>query len=333
MVKPFEKEARNSGISVINYSRTDVKESKPKTPKECFKLLNQHGVTWINISRKNKETIDQICDYFKIHPLIQENILSKSQRLKVEEFTDHLFIVLKRIQPNGDIVKAGHVSLIVGKNYLISFQDNDEDDFSKVKEEIRTNKGKIRSEGPDYLVYRIMDGIIDQTFSIMEKTGEKVESIENELVANPQQSILNKIRALKKEVIFIRRSIWPLRDISTWLQRGESTFVKKTTIPYFREIYDHTVQVIEAIELDRETAAEMTDIYLLSISNKTNEVMKVLTIIATIFIPLTFVTGVYGMNFPHMPEMSWTWGYQLIWIVMIVLGITMMIYFKKKKWF
>jgi magnesium transporter len=217
------------------------------------------------------------------------------------------------------------------ENFVISFQENIGDVFDPVRERVRKGKGRIRKMGSDYLTYTLLDAIVDSYFSVLEKIGEKVESLEEDLVESPEPETLQVIHHMKRELVFLRRSIWPLREIVGSLGKGESSLIDEKTIIFYRDVYDHTIQVIDTIETCRDIVSGMMDLFLSSVSNRMNEVMKMLTIIATIFIPLTFIAGIYGMNFEYMPELKYHWGYPLIWIVMVVIGILMVFWFKRKK--
>jgi magnesium transporter len=216
---------------------------------------------------------------------------------------------------------------------VISFQEGKEGDvFNPVRERIRSGKGLIRKMGSDYLVYSLIDTIVDNYFLILENLGEKIELLEEELTAHPTTTTIREIQKFKNEMIFLRRVVWPLREVVSCLGRKESALIKETTEVYLRDVYDHTVQVMDTIEVYREMLSGMVDIYLSSVSNRLNSVMKVLTIIATIFMPLTFIAGIYGMNFKYMPELEWRWGYPAVWLIVIIIGVSMLVYFKKKKW-
>jgi len=224
------------------------------------------------------------------------------------------------------------VSLILGSNYIISFQEDEGDVFDPIRERIRSDRGRIRKMGADYLTYSLIDAIVDNYFLVLEKIGEKIEDIEDELVKNPTPEVLQSIHHLKRELIFLRKSVWPLREVISKLERWESPLIDKSIDIYLRDVYDHTIQVIDALETFRDMLSGMLDIYLSSVSNRMNEVMKVLTIIATIFIPLTLIAGIFGMNFRFMPELQWQWSYPLVLLVMLSLGILMVHYFRRKKW-
>ena len=270
-----------------------------------------------------------------LHPLVLEDIVNTDQRSKMESFEDYIFIVLKipfYDEQNSEI-KIEQVSLVLGSNFVISFQEIENPIFNPVKERLKNPKSSIRKYGADYLAYCLIDIIIDNHFSIIENLEKDVESIEEDLLMNPSKETLQAIHKLKREMIFLRNSVWPLREVISSLERTESELIKKTTEIYLRDAYDHTIQVIESIETLREMITGMLDVYLSSVSNQLNKIMMLLTIIGTIFIPLTFITGIYGMNFKYMPELYWRWSYPLVLFVMLIIGISMLIYFKRKKWF
>src|SRR3989344_6762782 len=261
-----------------------------------------------------------------------EDIAHTMQRPKKEDFENYIYIVVKMLHFDADAVDVEQVSLILGENFVISFQEREGDVFDAVRERIRSGKGVIREKGADYLTYRLLDALVDNYFVILEKVGDSIESLESELLTNPTLGTLKKINSLKRELIFLRKSVWPLREVVGGVEKGESRLIKKGTLIYFRDVYDHTIQIIEAVETFRDMLSGMTDLYLSTVSNRMNEIMKVLTIIATIFIPLTFVVGVYGMNFQYMPELSWKYGYFLVLALMLAIFGGMMLYFRGKKW-
>jgi len=280
------------------------------------------------------EIIEKLGKQFELHSLILEDILHTEQRPKYEDFDKYIFIVLGMLSFNEEIqaVESEQVSLILGANFVISFQERTGDVFEPIRDRIRNAKGRIRKMGPDYLAYALTDAIVDSYFAILEKVGEKIESMEEELVSDPTEKTLHQIHTMKREMISLRRSVWPLREVISGMQKSESSVIKELTEIYLRDVYDHTIQIIDTIESFRDMVSGMLDIYLSSISNKMNAVMKVLTIIATIFIPLTFVAGIYGMNFEHMPELKWKWAYPGVWVVMLVITGIMLTYFRRKKW-
>ncbi|MBI4691619.1 MAG: magnesium/cobalt transporter CorA [Nitrospirae bacterium] len=323
-------------IAVIDYDESNFYEKEFKSVEECFIFKERPAVTWINIDGIHHiETLEKIGDCYGIHPLILEDILNTDQRPKIEDFGNYVYIVLKMLYLNdkGNDIVSEQVSLILGENFVISFQEGLEGDvFNNIRERLRSGKGKIRKMGADHLAYSLIDSIVDNYFIILEKLGERVEFLEEKLVSNPTTDILQSIHHLKREMIFLRKSVWPLREVISFLEREDCALIDKTTRPYFRDVYDHTIHVIDTIETFRDIISGMLDIYLSSISNRMNAVMKVLTIIATIFMPLTFLAGVYGMNFKYMPELEWQWGYPLALLLMLMIAAVMLLYFKRKKW-
>jgi magnesium transporter len=330
-----EKKAEEVKITVIDYDEAGFQELHFDSIEACFVFKGRPSVTWINVEGLHDvANIQKLGDCYGFHPLILEDILNTDQRPKIEDFDAYLYIVLKMLH-NGESTQtvAEQISLILGPNYVISFQEGIEGDvFNSIRERIRTGKGRIRSMGADYLAYSLIDAIVDNYFVIIEKMGERIEDLEDELVKDPVTRTLHEIHTLKREMIFLRKAVWPLREVINFLERGESSLIKGSTAIYLRDVYDHTIQVIDAIETSRDMLSGMLDIYLSSISNRMNEIMKFLTIIGTIFIPLTFIVGVYGMNFEHMPELKWRWGYFGLWGVMAGLAVFMLFYFRKKKW-
>ena len=331
-----EKKVEKTIITLFNYDELHFLEKVIKTPEECLEFKDKLSISWINVEGIHEtEIVEKIGKSFGVHLLAMEDILNTDQRPKIEDFDKNLFIVLKMLTYNdltSEIVTE-QVSLILGSNFLISFQEGIEGDvFNPIRERIRGNKGKIRKMGADYLLYRLTDAIIDNYFIILEKTGGKIEALEAELLTNITPETMHKIHHLKRELIFLRKSVWPLREIISWLLREETFLIKQPTRIFFRDVYDHTIQVMDSIETFRDMLSSMLDIYLSNINNKINTVMKFLTSIATIFMPPTFIVGIYGMNFKHMPELDWEWGYPFVMILMATIATSMLIYFKKKKW-
>lgn len=322
-------------VTIIDYDEVQFEETEVSTVEECFPYKEKPTTTWINIDGIHKtEVIEGIGQQFDLHPLLLEDIVNTGQRPKMEDFGNYIFLVLKmlRYADENHEVEAEQVSLILGSNFVISFQEREGDVFGTIRERIKKGKGRIRKAGADYLAYALIDAIVDNYFIVLETLGEEIDDIEEELTRNPTLKMLHKIRILKKEMIFLRKSVWPLREVVSGLQRGESALIQQSTQVYLRDVYDHTIQVIDTVESFRDMLSGMLDIYLSSISNKMNEIMKVLTIFAAIFIPLTFVAGIYGMNFEFMPELKWHWGYPAILIVMATIATALLVYFKRKKW-
>jgi len=341
LVHVGEKRTAKVKITVIDYDEKNFEEKEVKKVEECFPFKDKPTVTWINVDGVHQlDIIEKIGKHFDLHPLILEDIVNTGQRPKMEDSEGYIFIVLKMLyhSEKDDEIKAEQISLILGKNFVLSFQETEGDVFDFVRERIKNSKGRIRRVGADYLIYALLDAIVDNYYIILEKIGEKVEVMEEELVSNPVPETLQAIHNMKREMIFLRKSVWPLREVISGLQRGESKLIQKSTNIYLRDMYDHTIQVIDTIETFRDMISGMLDIYMSSVSNKMNEVMKVLTIFAAIFIPLTFVAGLYGMNFSpdaspfNMPELSFYWGYPVALFAMAVIGGIMLMYFRRKKW-
>ena len=335
LVYTGEKKTEEVRITIMDYDESQFQEKEAKKVEDCFPFKDKPTVTWINIDGIHKlDIIEKIGTHFNLHPLVLEDIVNTAQRPKMEDFTDYIFIVLKMLQFDEHENKTAveQVSLILGSNYVISFQESEGDVFNSIRERIRSNKGRLRKMGPDYLAYCLIDAIVDSYFAILENYGERIEDIEDTVVANPTPETLHSIHSLKGEMIFLRKSVWPLREVINRLERWESPLVSNSLDIYLRDIYDHTIQIIDAIETFRDMLSGMLDIYLSSISNRMNEVMKVLTIIATIFIPLTLITGIYGMNFKFMPELEHPWGYPMAYLIMFTISILMLAYFRRKKW-
>jgi magnesium transporter len=336
MIHVGEKRTERVKISLIRYDRQDFEIFEDISPDECKVHAVSNQVAWINVTGiHDLKIVEALGGIFDIHPLVLEDIVHAGQRPKVEDHDRYLFIVLKMLMyaREQEEVLAEQVSLIVGKNYVLSFQETAADVFDPVRKRIFKGKGrKMRNSGSDYLAYALMDSIVDQYFTILEYYGEKVETLQEEVLSSPTPDTLGTIQSSKRDMIFLRRSVWPLREAMSIMERGGSSLISQEVVLYIRDVYDHTIQVIDGIETFRDTLAGTLDIYLSSVSNKMNEVMKVLTIIATIFIPLTFIAGIYGMNFENMPELKWWWGYPAVMLVMLGLGLVMLIVFKRKHW-
>ncbi len=328
--------SQGSKITVIEYNEPHFQEKVVAAIEDCFPHKDEPTVTWINLDGLNNlEILEKLREKFGIHPLVLEDILTMDQRPKMEDYGGYIYFVLKMLNYNNtaDKVDIEQVSFILGNNFLVSFQEIEGDVFDVVRGRIRNGKGRIRKEGADYLAYALIDAVVDNYFLILEKLGEKIEALEEDLTINASSIVLKNIHLLKREMIYLRKSVWPLREAVGGLQRSESPLIKKTSCVYLRDVHDHTIQIMDTIETMRDMLAGILDIYLSIISNKMNEVMKVLTVIATIFIPLTFIVGVYGMNFKYMPELEWHAGYFMVWGLMITVGGLMFYYFKRKQWF
>ncbi|MBC8420028.1 MAG: magnesium/cobalt transporter CorA [Desulfobacteraceae bacterium] len=330
-----EERTEKARIDFIDYDENRVEEMADVTLEACLPFKALPTVTWVDVTGiHDTNIIEEIGKAFGIHPLILEDIVHSGQRPKMEDMGDYLYIVLKMLIHNSkeDGFEVEQVSLIVGSNFVISFQEKEGDVFQSIRQRIRKGKGRSRKSGSDYLAYTIIDAIVDNYFIILEDMGEKIEGLQEDVISRPDPSNLKVIQDTKRHLVYLRRSIWPLREAISSMQRSESPLIGESIGPYMGDVYDHTIQVIETIETLRDTVSGTLDIYLSSMSNKLNEVMKVLTMIATIFIPLTFIAGVYGMNFKHMPELEWKWSYPVLWIAMVLLGSLMLIGFRRKKW-
>ena len=323
-------------LAVFDYDGTILHESAAESLASCLQRKQAPTITWVNVDGlQDVGTVEKIGQGFGVHPLAIEDILNTETRAKFEPYDDHLFLVVKMLRwdETNQAVVAEQVSFVLGSNFVLTFQEQGGDVFDSVRERLRNNQGRLRRMGADYLVYRLLDAIVDNYFIILEKLDDRIEELEEELTEAPTTATLQHIHRLKREMIFLRRAVWPLREVAGGLARAESDLVGRETRLFLRDIYDHTVQVVETVETFRDLLAGMLDVYLSNVNNRMNAVMKVLTIIATIFIPLTFIAGVYGMNFHYMPELAWRWGYPLVVLGMLAIGAGMLVAFKRRGWF
>ncbi len=334
-----KKYLKEEELASLKWNKANVSESVESGTSEKVSALNKVSVltkvSWLNVDGLAKiEVIEKIGEVFKLHPLVLEDILNTGQRTKVEDYNDYLFVVLKMIIVDEITkeLKSEQISIVLIDNYIITFKETGENVFENVKNRIQAGKGNIRKFGKDYLLYALIDTIVDSYFVILEQFGNKIDDAEDDLMREPRREILQEIHNLKREMLFLKNSLWPLREVISILIRSEDIFISHSTIIYFRDVYDHTIQIIDTIEVYRDILSGMLDTYLSSISNKTNEIMKVLTILSTIFIPITFLAGVYGMNFEYLPELKWWWSYGAFWFVSITSTVLMLRFFRKKKW-
>lgn len=322
-------------ITVIDYNKSILNRRTIKTIEELLPYKATDTVTWVIIDGlKDVSVIDAIGYYFDIHALVLEDILNTHQRPKFEEFDDYLYIVLKAmaLAANEFNVEYEQVSLLLLKKFVFTFKEKPDTLFDPIFNRLNNDKSNLRNLGTDYLTYVIMDSIVDEYFTLQDTFDELIEDVEDQLLTNPSSQTLSTIQKIKRELIFLRRTVSPMRELLSAIQRSESSLLDIKTKRYFGDVYDHVIRVTEAMESYRDLITGMLDIYLSSVSNKMNETMKVLTIFASIFIPLTFIAGVYGMNFEYMPELKWRWGYPTLWAIFIGVSVFLLRFFKKKGW-
>lgn len=337
-----ERRVEEVKITIHDYDDEHFESIEIDDIEECKPYLENPSKTWIRVwGLHDLEKLKSIWSYFNLHPLVQEDIVNTSQRPKVEEYEDNIFFILRMLRYTGgeqNRLDSEQISIVLGENYVLSFQESDTPHFAPVLERLKVVGSRLRRYGPDYLTYALIDTVVDYYFKVLIELGERMEIIEEELLENPTDDTFQKIHLVRREAIFFRKSVWPLRDVINSVIRDESRFIDESIKVYLRDVYDHMVQIIDNIENYRDMIMGMHDMYMSQVSNKMNEVMKVLTIIATIFIPITFIAGVYGMNFDpaaspyNMPELSWYWGYPAAWASMILVAAIMIFYFKRKDW-
>ncbi len=335
LVPAPEKKSEKSRMTLIAYDQEHYLKKEIDTLEEALPLNDSPAVTWINIDGLHDlGLIESVGRQFGVHPLTQEDIVTIGQRPKAEEFDDYVYIVFKMLSYRDDLdqVKSEQISIVLGPNFLISFQETSGDVLAPVRERIEKGKGRIRRAGSDYLAYALIDAVVDHYFLVLESFGEKIEDLEAELLSDPTPKSLQHLYAMKRNVIFFRKQVWPIRELLNRLIKEETPLIDESVDVFLNDVYDHTIQVIDTIESFRDLMAGLLDIYLSTISNRMNEVMKMLTIMATIFIPLTFIAGIYGMNFEYMPELKWRWAYPALWGAFISIFLGMLAWFKYKKW-
>jgi len=335
LVHVGEEKAEAVRITVIDYDEQSFQEKQVTNIEECFEFKTTPTITWVNIDGiHNIEIIEKIGRHYELHPLLLEDIVTTWQRPKFEDFEKYLFIVIRMLNYNEQkqAIESEQMSLVLGKNFVISFQETIGDVFDQIRDRIRTGKGRHRKMGADYLSYSLIDAIVDNYFAILERVGEKIDAMQEDLVAERMEKTAEEIIKFKKEILQLRKSIWPLRELISGLQRSETELISEPTRVYLRDVYDHAVQVIDTVEGFRDMVSMTLEAYVSAISNNLNAIMKVLAVIATIFMPLSFIASLYGMNFKYMPELHWRWGYPVVLIVMVVATAGMVLYFRKKKW-
>jgi len=328
-------------ISLIDYSDTQLEEIEEITPEACLAYLDRPTTTWIHIQGDaDPDTLNELGRTFNLHDLALEDIINSGQRPKTELYDEQLFVILSHPILEDDYGGTEQVSLFLGTNVIFSFHDGKHDPFGPVRKRLRKHTGRIRQKGPDYLLYTLIDLVIDQCFPVLDRFGSELEEVEEELLENPTKETMQRLHELKRDALLLRRMLWPQREVINHLMQDGEYPIDTEIKLYFRDCYDHTIQIMDLLETYRDMTTGMLDLYLSSVNNKMNETMKVLTVIATIFIPLTFIAGIYGMNFGNktdspwaMPELNWYYGYPLIWIVMIAIGGGLLYLFKRKEWF
>ena len=331
-----QKRIEKTKLDLISFTPGTCSEQVLWDLEACRDLKNVSAVHWLNVcGLHDVEIIEKIGGIFGIHPLVLEDIVTIGQRPRMEDYGDYLYIVIKMLyrDPDTQQILSEQLSIIVGAFGIITFQEVAGDVFAPIRERIRSDKGRVRKSGPDYLTYRLLDAIIDNYFIVIEKVSDDVEQIEDEIMDKPERTVVHEIHQIRRDLIFLRKALWPVREIVSGLEKSESELVAQSTEIFLRDAYEHTIQVIDTVETLRDTLSSALDVYLSSMSNRMNEIMRVLTVMSTIFIPLTFIVGVYGMNFKHMPELTWRYGYAGVWMVMGLTALGMCIFFRRQKWF
>jgi magnesium transporter len=292
------------------------------------------GILWVDVNGiHDADIIGRIGTVFGLHPLLLEDVLNANQRPKLEEHGEHLFLVLRMLLAGADhTVEMEQVSVVLGARYVLTFQERSRDTFDPVRRRLAEPASRLRQQGADFLAYALVDTIVDNYFAVLEGIGDRIEELEDIVVAAPDREALTAIYEVKRTLAELRRAIWPLRDALGTLARGDSPRVTAPTLPYLRDVADHAIRTLDTIETYRDTAATLIDMYMSSVSNRLNDVMRVLTVIATVFIPLTFIVGIYGMNFAYMPELAWRWGYPGVWAVMVGTVLGLLVFFRRRGW-
>ncbi|WP_430468523.1 magnesium/cobalt transporter CorA [Winogradskyella ouciana] len=335
LVYTGKKSDKDFQVECFDYTKDDIEETILLNIEDAVNYKDTDSVTWINVDGlQHIDKIEDIGKQYDLHPLVLEDIVNTTQRPKIDEYEDYLFVVLKMLyyDANEEIV-IEQVSFVLGKNYVLTFQEAEGDVFGTIRERLRYANGRIRGLKSDYLLYALIDAVVDNYFSIIETLGNKIEDLETELFTGHAREDVNiEVQQLKREILKVRRAIFPLREIINRIEKGDHPLIYKRTITYYRDIYDHLIQVSENIDIYREMIWSLMDMYMTTISNKMNEVMKVLTIMSSIFIPLSFLAGLYGMNFEYIPELKYRYGYFVLLGVMFTIFIGLLIYFKRKNW-
>ncbi len=323
-------------LDVIHVDEGGVRQSFPASADDCAVYVDAPGLTWINLDGLHDPAcVTRLGELFQLHPLVLEDIVHTGQRPKLDELDDALFVVLKmlRYDEKERTIEDEQVSFVLRGNLLLTFQEKGGGDvFGEVRKRLLSGTGKLAKSGPDYLMYGLIDALVDNYFVVLERMGDDIEEVEEALLDAPTPGELETIHGLRREALFLRRFVWPLREVLARLEKGGSPFIQDATIPYLRDLYDHTIQVMDTVETFRDMLSGMLDLYLSNVSLKLNETMKVLTMISTIFIPLSFLASLYGMNFRYMPELETRYGYFVVLGVMACTVAGMVLFFRRKGW-
>ncbi len=334
----IDPDAHKPEVRVMAYGPNELVEVDLLDPTEVRKYVGGYPVTWVNVDGLGDAGVIQVLGgVFDLHPLAQEDILNIRHRPKLEEYSDHIFI-MTRMAVLGESFGHEQISLFLGRDYVLTFQERPGDCLDPVRERIRQQRGQFRNHGPDYLAYAILDAVIDGYFPVLEEYGERLEALEDEILERPRRDTILRVQAAKRDMLALRRSIWPQREFLSTLVRDDSPLITERTQLHLRDSYDHAVRIMDLVDTYREISSGLTDLYMSSVSNRMNDVMKMLTVIATIFIPLTFIAGIYGMNFNpdasplNMPELNWYWGYPVFWLVIVVIAGALLVFFRRRDW-
>jgi magnesium transporter len=329
--KPSES---NVLLELIQFNELEYAKYEDLPVNELLSHLKKDRINWVNLDGLHDHSIvNRIGEHFCLHSLLLEDIVNDHQP-KAEEFDDYLFFTLKMLyRIEGNEISYEQISFVLGKDYLLSFQEEAGDFFGPFRDRIKQDQGRVRKKKADYLLYRLIDIIVDTYYTVLDNIGQQIEDIEDNIYSNPTEKEFKHIQLIKKELIFLRKALYPLRDAINKLVRTESDFIDPSNERYFSDVYDHVVHLIDSMDTYRDLTSSLMDIHINTLNTRMNEVMKVLTVISTIFMPLTFIVGVYGMNFEHMPELKWIAGYPAVWGVMILIAVAMVQYFRKKNWF
>jgi magnesium transporter len=321
-------------LELITYDRESYDKYVADSANELLPHLNEKRVNWINLDGlSNRQLVEKLQAHFCLNALVVDDILN-DQRPKAEEFEDYLFVTLKMLYKiDGPSIDYEQISFVLGDNFLLSFQEKEGDLFGPFRERIRQDQGRVRKKKADYLLYRLIDIIVENYYNVLDNIGEQIELTEQKVRSDPSEAVFRKIQQLKKELIYLHKALYPLRDAVGKLVKDESTFIKEENVRYFSDVYDHVIHLIDSLDTYRDLTSGLVDIYLNTQNTRLNEVIRVLTIISTIFMPLTFIVGVYGMNFDYFPELEWRYGYGMVWAIMLGIALAMIGYFKYKKWF